>query len=146
MAIQGYSVEAIDFLLKPLSYFAFSEHFKKIIKKLPEIPQDFLFIKNGPTTIKVIQQSIHYIENEGHRIFIHTDNGIIETNNSMKNMEQMLNKQFFRSNNCYIVNLEYVDRVEGSTAYVEGTPLQISRPRKKDFMQALTNYIGEGLI
>lgn len=146
VAIQGYSVEAIDFILKPLSYFGFSEHFKKILKKLPETPQDYLYIKKGATTTKVPQQKIRYIENEGHRIFIHTEEDTYELTGTMKNMEQSLKGPFFRSNSCYIVNLAFVERVEGSTAYVDGTPLQVSRPRKKEFMQALTNYIGEDLL
>lgn len=146
VAIQGYSVEATDFLLKPLSYFGFSEHFKKILKKLPESPQSFLYLKKGTTTVKVPQPKIRYIENEGHHIFIHTDSETFETTGTLKALEPNLTDSFFRSNSCYIVNLEFVERVDGNTAFVDGTPLQISRPRKKEFMQALTQYIGEGLI
>ncbi|MGU7966026.1 LytR/AlgR family response regulator transcription factor [Streptococcus suis] len=47
VAIQGYSVEAIDFLLKPLSSFVFEEHFKKILRKLPDSQEkQSLYIKS----------------------------------------------------------------------------------------------------
>ena len=146
VAIQGYSVEAIDFLLKPLTFFSFSEHFKKIVKKLSNSKKDSIFIKKGNKTIKLLQQEIRYIENEGHRIYIHTNKETFEINSSMKYIESTLKDYFFRSNNCYIVNLNYVERVEGNTVYIGETPLQISRPRKKEFMQSLTEFIGEELL
>lgn len=62
-------------------------------------------------------------------------------------MENLLDKQsFFRSNSGYIVNLAYVEKVVGNIAYVNGQALQISRPRKKDFMMVLTNYVGDTLL
>ena len=146
VAIQGYSVEAIDFLLKPLSNFVFEEHFKKILRRLPQ-EEELIYIKNRGNTIKIAQKELLYIENEGHTLYLHTPQQTFTTSGSMKNMEQALNPTaFFRSNSCYIVNLAFVEKVEGNTAFVAGTPLQISRPRKKAFMEALTNFIGDQLL
>lgn len=149
VAIQGYSVEAIDFLLKPLSNFVFEEHFKKILRKLPtpEEDQQFLYIKNKASTFKIAQKDILYIESEGHHLHIHTKNETITTSNTLKNMESLLDSStFFRSNSGYIVNLAHVEKIEGNISYVGGQALQISRPRKKDFMTALTNYVGDTLL
>lgn len=149
VAIQGYSVEAIDFLLKPLSNFVFEEHFKKMLRKLPspEEEQQYLYIKNKASTFKIAQKDIYYIESEGHQLHIHSKQETITTSNTLKNMEQLLDKKsFFRSNSGYIVNLAFVEKIEGNLAYVQGEPLQISRPRKKDFLTALTNYIGDTLL
>lgn len=149
VAIQGYAVEAIDFLLKPLSQFVFEEHFKKILRKLPtpEEEEVHLYIKNKTATIKLAMNDIYYIESEGHHLHIYTKNEVITTSNTLKNMENLLDKHsFFRSNSGYIVNLAHVEKVEGSVAFVNGQALQISRPRKKDFMTALTNYVGDTLL
>ncbi|MGT2715978.1 LytR/AlgR family response regulator transcription factor [Streptococcus respiraculi] len=149
VAIQGYSVEAIDFLLKPLSNFVFKEHFKKMLRKLPNLEeeQQYLYIKNKASTFKIAQKEIYYIESEGHQLHIHSKQETITTNNTLKNMEQLLDKKtFFRSNSGYIVNLAYVEKIEGNLAYIQGEALQISRPRKKDFLTALTNYIGDTLL
>lgn len=147
VAIQGYSVEAIDFLLKPLNQFVFEEHFKKILRKLPSQEEKVLFVKSKGQTVKMKQDEILYIENEGHYIYIHTDKEVITTLNSMKNMEQLLDKQrFFRSNNCYIVNLSHIEKIDGNLSYIRGEGLQISRPRKKAFMEALTNFIGDEIL
>ncbi|MTB63444.1 response regulator [Streptococcus sp. zg-86] len=149
VAIQGYSVEAIDFLLKPLSNFVFEEHFKKMLRKLPssEEEQHYLYVKNKASTFKIPQKDIYYLESDGHQLHIHSKQETITISNTLKNMEQLLDKKsFFRSNSGYIVNLAYVEKIEGNLAYIKGEPLQISRPRKKDFMTALTNYIGDTLL
>lgn len=149
VAIQGYSVEAIDFLLKPLSNFVFEEHFKKILRKLPsqEEEQAFLYVKHKASTVKVAQADIFYIESQGHQLHIHTKNEVITTSNTLKNLEPLLDtKTFFRSNSGYIVNLAHVEKVEGNLVFLKGEALPISRPRKKDFMAALTNYVGDTLL
>ena len=92
-------------------------------------------------------EDIYYIESIGHTLHIYTKKGTITTSNTLKNMENLLDKQtFFRSNSGYIVNLAFVEKVEGNTAYVHSVPLQISRPRKKEFMAALTNFVGDTLL
>lgn len=149
VAIQGYSVEAIDFLLKPLSPFVFEEHFKKILRKLPQAEEEvqYLYIKNKATTVKMAQKDIYYIESQGHQLHIHSQDGLVTTNNALKNIEPLLDaKTFFRSNSGYIVNLAHVEKIDGNLVYVKGDALPISRPRKKDFMTALTNYIGDTLL
>lgn len=62
---------------------------------------------------------------------------------SLKNMEAVLGQYaFFRCNNCYLVNLAYVEQVHRGEVVLAGTPLTISRPRYKPFMEALTRYMG----
>ncbi|MGC4423567.1 LytR/AlgR family response regulator transcription factor, partial [Streptococcus suis] len=69
VAIQGYSVEAIDFLLKPLSSFVFEEHFKKILRKLPDSQEkQSLYIKSKQSTVKLYQEDIVYLESQGHQV------------------------------------------------------------------------------
>ncbi|HFU3969931.1 TPA: LytTR family transcriptional regulator DNA-binding domain-containing protein [Streptococcus suis] len=54
-------------------------------------------------------------------------------------------KLFVRAHSAYIINLSYVQKVEGNLVYVTNTALPIIRPRKKEFMTALTNFIGDSL-
>ncbi|HFI0641080.1 TPA: LytR/AlgR family response regulator transcription factor [Streptococcus suis] len=149
VAIQGYSVEAIDFLLKPLSSFVFEEHFKKILRKLPDSQEkQSLYIKSKQSTVKLYQEDIVYLESQGHQVHIYTvDGSLTITNNSLKNLEAMLDsKLFVRAHSAYIINLSHVQKVEGNLVYVTNTALPISRPRKKEFMTALTNFIGDSLL
>lgn len=149
VAIQGYSVEATDFLLKPLAYFTFEEHFKKIIKKITSRNKDesSIVLRVSGTIKRINQNVIKYVQSQGHYIdFVTLDNEytIIDT---MKNTETRLDNQiFFRCSNSYIVNFNYIDKVDKNTIYIDGEMIQISRSKKKEFIERFTDFLGEQVI
>lgn len=149
VAIQGYSVEATDFLLKPLAYFTFEEHFKKITKKFTSKKKvdSSIVLKISGTMKRINQNVIKYIQSQGHYIdFITLDDEytIIDT---MKNTESRLDNQaFFRCSNSVIVNLNYIEKVDKNTIFIDDEQIQISRSKKKEFMEQFTNFLGEQLI
>ena len=59
-----------------------------------------------------------------------------------KTEEELKESHFYRCNNGYLVNLAYVSGVQDDEAMIGKYRLKISRPRKKSFMEALTQYIG----
>ena len=70
--------------------------------------------------------------------------GDFETYGKMMECEEKLVKYgFFRSNKGYLVNLRHVDGVREGACIVGGQSLVISRARKKEFMTALTDYMGD---
>lgn len=86
---------------------------------------------------------ISYLESQGHQVIVHSDRGEYTFRGTMKTLEQQLsNNNFVRCNSGYLVNLRYVEEVSGNTVSVAGDELQISRPRRKAFMEALTDYLG----
>lgn len=142
-AVEGYSVNAFDFILKPLSYFVFTEHFKKIQRKILESNKSIL-IKNKNGMIRILLNNLYFVESNGHYLIFHTVEKDIETIDSMKKIEsELASKNFFRCNNGYLVNLAHVNNFTGNIVQVGHYDLQISRPRKKLFIQALTNYLGK---
>lgn len=148
VAIQGYSVEASDFLLKPLSKFTFEEHFKKIIKKVKRV-DDALLVKVSGTVKRVDQQTILYVESQGHYIDFVTTNERFTIIDSMKNLEEKLDtNRFYRCNNSYIINFAHVDHIDKSKAlaYIGDQAIQISRSRKKDCIEQFTHYLGGQML
>lgn len=146
-AIQGYSVNAMDFILKPISYFAFSEELSKAIGRLNEKKRVYVTIRQDSGFLRVDISSISYFESQGHKIFVHTEKETYCIIDTMKNMEQKMEQyQFSRCNNCYLVNLRYVESIYQNTVTVLGDKLQISRPRKKVFMAAITDFIGAEIL
>lgn len=142
-AVEGYSVNASDFILKPLSYFVFSEHFKKIQHKITETNASIL-IKNKNGMSRVRLANLYFIESFGHHLVFHTSEKDIEAVGALKDIESELSSQdFFRCNSGYLINLAHVNNFSGSTVTVGKYDLQISRPRKKLFMQTLTDYLGK---
>lgn len=144
-AIDGYQVDATDFILKPVNYFSFEEHFKKIEKKFKQ-QAAFLMFNTLEGTQKVVLDTLYYVESEKHYLHLHIIKDKEEQLtmlDSTKDMEKQLSPyNFFRCNNGYIVNLKHVSQINGNEVIVGPYHLQISRPRKKAFMEALTNYLG----
>ena len=140
-AVNGYAVNAIDYILKPLNYFTFAEHMKRIENHLENKLKNYLILNTNGGILKIDTNEIYYMESLGHYIHIHKKKEVISVLETMKNMEQALSG-FFRCNNGYLVNLAYVEKVDKYTALVGNDEIQISRPRKKIFMEALTDYLG----
>lgn len=146
VAIQGYSVEATDFLLKPLSQFTFQEHFKKILKKINVFDKSIVLKVSG-TFKRINQNTIKYVESQGHYIDFITIDDTYTVIDSMKNTELLLDeRQFYRCSNSNIVNFDYIDKVEKNTVYIDGYQIPISRARKKKFMDNFTQYLGEQVL
>ncbi len=143
-AVEGYSVEATDFLIKPVSEFAFFEHFKKILPKLKNKEEEYLILKTKLGMRKIKHSNILYLESDGHYVNIICKNEQVAFLSTLKKLEkELVTNNFFRCNSCYIVNLAYVNLVVDNCVTVGAYELQISRSRRKGFMEALTNYVGD---
>ncbi len=146
-AIKGYSVQAFDFILKPINYMMLKQLLQRVDKLVSARQQRYVTLPTDLGLTRINVNHIYYVETEAHFLIIKTDQGEYRMRDTMKNMEAALEKYgFFRCNNCYMVNLKHVDRVDGSTLYVNGEKLAISRPRYKAFMETLTKYWGGNQI
>lgn len=142
-AIQGYEVNALDYVLKPISEFAFAEELDKAVKRLKARNEKYLTITQEKGVVRLELSAISYLESQGHNIVVHADSGIYSFRETMKQMEgKLVEDDFVRCNSGYLVNLKHVEEVNQNQVVVAGESLQISRPRKKAFMEALTNYFG----
>ena len=87
---------------------------------------------------------ICYVEVRDHDLIYHSTKGDIVTKSSMKEAEDTLGgTKFFRCNRCYLVNLEFVETYQGSDIMVNGDTIQVSRSRRKPFLDALNEYMNE---
>ena len=92
---------------------------------------------------RITTDELRYVEVNGHYLYYHTGNEVLKKKMTMKDAEKELEQySFCRCNNCYLENLKYVECVERDDVNVGGVWLKISRPRKKEFLQALANYMG----
>lgn len=142
-AIHGYNVGALSFLLKPLPYFAFTQELTKSIDRLRKKKQKALLVPTDNGMIKLSSLEITYIESFGHDLIIHVKDNSYIVRGTIKKMEEELNGlSFYRCNHGYLVNLTYVQGVKDDDVIIGEDRLKISRPRKKAFLSALTQYIG----
>lgn len=118
-AIQGYKVNALDYILKPISYFSFSESMVRALAKVktPEKEYITIVLKGGKKKLDVAR--ICYVEVQDHVLIYHTLDGDFETKGTMRDTDNQFDpKKYFRCNRCYLVNLEFVETYQGSDIMV----------------------------
>ncbi|WP_206188187.1 LytTR family DNA-binding domain-containing protein [Sanguibacter sp. HDW7] len=144
-ALKGYEVDALSYVVKPVPYFAFAQEIKRSIARLRRRSVDYLMLQIDGGIVRVPTTDIVFLESAKHRTLVHTVDGIHSVVAPLKSLEAQLDpRHFFRSNSGYVVNLRHVLGVSGnSSLHVGGHDLLVSRARKKDFLAALTDYLGE---
>lgn len=144
-AIRGYEVDALDYVLKPVSYYSFEMKMKKVRRVLAERAVNSVVLSAKGELRRIPVRSILYAEVRDHSLCYHTDDGDFSAIGSMKKLEETLAPySFARCNNCYLVNLMHVRSVTQDRVMVGDMELKISRPRRKSFMEALSAYYSGG--
>lgn len=143
-AIKGYEVDALDYILKPVTYFALSQKLVRAIEKIKRRTKKYVSIIISEGVQRVDVDDILYVESQGHALIYHTLEESIVSKGRMKDIELSFEKYgFFRSNKGYLVNMKHVSAVKNGCCVVGSEELLISRGRKNEFMQALADYMSE---
>lgn len=143
LAIKGYEVQALDFVVKPVSYPPFALKMRNAMNIILNRKSRNIVLNTLNGMQKISTDDLYYAEVSGHYLFYHTKQGVFKQKTAMKDLEEKLaGLSFKRCNNCYLINLKYVDCVNKDDLQINGEWLKISRPRKKEFLQSLANYMG----
>lgn len=142
--MRGYTVDALDYVLKPVSYFAFSQRMQRALDRMKRRTRKYtsVFFQGGMRKLDISQ--ILYVEVLNHDLIYHMTDEDLQVKGSLSELEESLREyHFFRCSKCCLVNLEHVDSVTENCADVGGSQIQVSRGRKKALLDALNNYINE---
>lgn len=143
-ALSGYQVDALDYVLKPLSYYAFSQRIARAVARMEKRVKQYLSIpmKGGMRRMDISR--ICYIEVFDHDLIYHTLDGNLQTKGALKDVErQLADKGFFRCSKGFLLNMEHVEGLQDNDALVAGELIRISRSAKKNFLNSLNNYFNE---
>lgn len=141
-AIKGYAVDALDYVLKPVSYYAFSQRLSRAIERVHRHDRHYLQITAHGVARKLDTAQIYWVESSGHDLIYHTAEGTLTAPGSMQETEQKTAQDsFFRVNKGCLVNLEHVDCMDGDDTVVHGERIPLARARRKAFLDALNDYI-----
>lgn len=146
-AIKGYEVNALDYVLKPVNYYALSMKMKKVVALWHLAQEVPLVLKRNSDVMIVPLSQLYYVESLDHSLHYHTANGELEQvgARTLADVEKELPKnQFVRCHNRYVVNLRHVDGISGSHLRVMGQELPISRNRRGETLEALMEYAKKG--
>lgn len=140
LAIEGYSVDASDFIVKPVSYTGFQTRMDRAMRKLNLQSDSFLDVHNGSETMYVRIGDILYVETVGRKNRIHLNNGTgITTSDPLYRLEEKLSGHgFYRPHSAYLVCMYRITGVSSTELFIHDLHLPISKHRRKDFMCALT--------
>lgn len=142
-ALRGYDVGASDFIVKPVAYPEFTLKFTRALSKIPQSKDEDILLRTEGGFVRLTADRIRYVEVRGHHCVYHTDSNTYQQYQTMKAVEDALPKEYFaRCNNFLLVNLAFVEKIDGLTVWVAGEALPISHPRKKPFSDAFAEYAG----
>lgn len=143
-AVRGYEVGALSYLVKPLKYFAFAQQLRRsIIEVRRRGVGRVLALPIDTGLVRVPMDEVVFIETGHRRSIVHVMDGRYEVSRTLKQLEEdVAEGPFFRSNNCYVVNLDHVREVQRNLCLMTtGERLAVSRPRKRAFLEALTDHL-----
>ena len=145
-ALDGYAVAAMDFLVKPITAARIDELLDKVFHRLSVTAPVTLTLHTQDATTVVRTNEILYAETYGRKLRLHTMQDTLDLRMTMAALESQLpSGNFFRIHNAYLVSLAHVSRISGFEVSVGDDTLPVSRHKKREFLQALTDYIGDQL-
>lgn len=144
-ALEGYDLDVIDYLVKPISFQRFCRAIDKAIELIQftkEVPaakaSDFFFVKTNRKMVKVQYADILFVESFGEYVKLHTENDVLLALQTTGFMEEMLpSTDFYRIHRSCIVNINRIAEVEGNMVKIDTHKLTISKRMRDGFMQAL---------
>lgn len=147
-ALNGYEVDAFDFIVKPLQYNFFSAKMSRAQKRLSSEKRLKMLIKSSEKTLSVFIDEILYVDIFNHMLSFHLEGETVSTRGTIKDvMESLTGSSFALCNKSCVVNLRFVQSIDGDEAVLtNGERLSISRPRKTEFMQQIADYYGNKKI
>lgn len=142
-AIRGYEVDAIDFIVKPVSYYVFADKLEKAIRFSKRNAEKDFILQTEDSIIKLTCSQIFYIEKDKNYLLYHTAQGEFRIRGTMAALEEELSQEGFSKciNGC-LVNLKYVTKFGKDMVWIQDTPLPVSRNRKKEFREDFMRYLG----
>lgn len=138
-AVQGFEVNAIDYLLKPFSF----ERFLKAVNKFTESQKgrvddklQALIIKSDKKLFKILIDEIYYLEAYGDYVKIHLENKFVLTNNTLSNIFKMLFGAGFKQvHKSFVVKMAKIEAVEVNTILLNNIKIPIGKKYKLAFIE-----------
>jgi DNA-binding LytR/AlgR family response regulator len=117
-AADAYQLDAVDYLIKPLTRDAVARTIRKIERSLARSINNGatqatgrIIVKNNHEIFFVDLQNIIFVEKQLRKAVIHTDHGEYTTTETLSSLEKKLDSNFFRCHNSFIINLKKIEKI-----------------------------------
>ncbi len=146
-AVSGFDLDAIDYLLKPITFPRFLKATQKaqktIVKKdaKESIPADPIYIKSGSMTHKLLWSDIAFLKKEENYITYYLMNGKrLLCRQTLSSMEKMFPSYVVRIHKSYAICMYNITSVGSDFLMINSTKIQIGRNFKNHFFHSFENY------
>lgn len=151
-AIEGYELDVVDYLLKPVSFERFLKSVNKAIGRNvskgrhnvdhgslnEENVKDHMFVKSDYKLVKVVYNEILFIEGMSEYVRIHTHNKKIVTLKSLKNLvDELPADQFIRIHKSFIVSIPKITAIVGNSLEIDGKLITVGKSYRSKVMAFL---------
>ncbi len=138
--LEGYEVDALHYLMKPVSREKVFSVMKKAVSNLKG-EEKVLFVHENGEMLKIMTKNIFYVEVFSHACIIHTTEGNVETKMTISELEKKLFDGFIRVHRSYLVNLERIKKIAKAEIFLEnGNTVPLARRKYKDVNIAFIQY------
>ncbi len=141
-AINGYEVDAVDYIIKPVGYYDFAMKFQKAVRRAGRTQSNRIVIEtvNGPVGLST--DSIQYVEVMAHYVIYHTAEQTYRVRASMKEHEDALRPYHFaRCHKSYLINLKHLKSICASDVIVDDLSIPLGRAYKDDLLYEYMKYL-----
>ncbi len=150
-AVEGFDLQAVDYLLKPVSFErllqAINKYMDENIRFKTESKEEnskdisnFIFVRSERKMLKINFSDIHYIESLSDYIKLHLSGKTVIVRETITNIEAKLPKQdFIRVHRSFIVSIAKIDLFTNEYLEINGKIIPISRTYKNSVLQRLEN-------
>ncbi len=158
-AIEGFELDAVDYLLKPISLDRFMKSVNKAVKQIElkqkeaapamskEEATDFIFVKADKKLVKIKYSDIIYIEGLKDYVIIRMDTGRVITLQTMKSLEEKLPEGIFkRIHRSYIVNVDRINAIMGNMVEVDEKGQTKHLPIGKNYRDELLAIVNKNRL
>ena len=144
-AVEGFELNAVDYLLKPFSFERFLKAVNKAVEKInaslsrsPDEQNQHIFLKSDKKLHKVDLESIRYIEAIGDYMKVITDSGQLIVNEKMKTLQETLPANLFiRVHKSYIISRKRIKYIEGNYVQVDDKSIPIGITYRTEVLESL---------
>ena len=134
-AIEGFELEAVDYLLKPITFERFFKAVERILRNMADDKQDFILIKTEGMQRKIFLSEIVYFESQGNdiKVVLATQESFISKSKITDLEKTISGKGFVRIHLSFIINAAFVTAFNNNELIVNKHKIPIGRSYKQEF-------------
>lgn len=143
-AVEGFDLNALDYLLKPFSFERFLRSVNKFLSlqekvgEKQENQEETILVKSNKKTYLIKPSELSFIESEGDYLKLHREDDCLVIHGTLKNFQTKLpSKEFLRIHRSFIINIRKIDYLEGNQVCIRGSMIPVANTCKDDLYKVI---------